>query len=56
MKEVFIRRRFQSVWIDTWAGSERERGAELHTCGVWITFMVHFFQVSFDQSFGLAWF
>ena len=56
VKEVFIRKRFQSVWIDTWAGSERERGAELHTCGVWITFMVHFFQVSFDQSFGLAWF
>ena len=55
VKQVFIRRKKSTVWIDTWVGF----GTESLSCNlvaVWITFMGHFFQVSFGQSSWFAWF
>ena len=37
------------MWLDTQAGSERES----HPVVLWMSFMVHFFWASFDQSFDL---
>ena len=56
VKYVLRGKKVQYVWIDTW-GRLRERESLSSTLrAVWITFVRYFFQVSFGQSFWVAWF
>ena len=41
----------QYMWIDIWADSKGKKSLSCTLMAVWVTFMGHFFEVSFGQSF-----
>ena len=52
--KYLLGQKVQHMWIDILADSEGESLSCAHMA-VWITYMEHFFQVSFDHSLWFAW-